>query len=166
LLIIISVLILAVSSALFFFYMQAFCEKALRREFSRPYFQDIIQAIQLEYPGLRDSVASDASLDYSYARFTLRCDFITLEYMLNNNDPAHWHLPRREKILILYFRFLLFWLPIRHAFKLGEKEAVLRLATVLQYFANSLGEKLSAIPLGNPQAGSGSPTRLHFRGNL
>lgn len=139
-----SVLVLVVSSALFFFYIQAFCEKALRREFSHPYFQDIIKAIQLEYPRLRDSLAANASFfNCSDAYCALKCDFMTLEYLLKNSNPSQRHLSRRERLLVLYFRFLLLSLPIRHAFKLQEKEAVLKLAAILQFFANSVGEKLS-----------------------
>ncbi len=138
-----SVLVLAVSGALFFFYLQTLCEKVLRREFSHPYHQDIIKAIRLEYPGLRDSCAADASFNYSDVRLTFKCDFMTLEYLLKNVDLSRRHLSRRERLLVIYFRFLLFSLPIRHAFKLHEKQAVMRLATVLQFFANSVGEKLS-----------------------
>ena len=143
---------LVVSSALFFFYIQAFCEKVLRREFSRAYFQDVVQAIQLEYPSLLDATASKASLNYSDAHLALECDFVTLSYLLENGDRTRRPLPRREKVLLLYFRFLLFCLPFRHAFKLREKEAVSKLATILQYFANSAGESLSISPLGNAQA--------------
>ena len=149
---ILSVLVLVVSSALFFFYIQAFCEKALRREFSRAYFQDVVQAIQLEYPSLLDATAPKASQNYSDARLALECDFVTLSYLLENGDRTRRPLPRREKVLLLYFRFLLFCLPIRHAFKLREKEAVSKLATILQYFANSVGESLSISSLGNAQS--------------
>ncbi len=146
---ILSVVILVFSSALFFFYVQAFCEKALQREFSRPYFQDIIDTIQLEYPRLRAAVASNDSLDYSDASHALKCDFITLEYLLTNSDRTRGHLSRPEKILLLYFRFLLFSLPIRRTFKLQEGGAVLRLAAILQYFANLVGERLSAGSVAN-----------------
>jgi hypothetical protein len=141
--VIMSVMVLVVSSALFFFYVQAFCEKALRREFSHPYFQDIITSIRLEYPRLRDTFAANASFNYSDACLTLKCDFMTLEYLLKNSDPSRRHLSGRERLLVLYFRFLLLCLPIRHAFKLQEKQAVLGLAAFLQFFANSVGEKLS-----------------------
>jgi len=144
-----SLLILVFSSALFFFYLQAVCERALRREFSRPFFEEIANAIRLEFPALCDASASSASMDFEDARLAFKCDFLTLSYLLKNAGPARRRLPRREKILLLYFRFLLFTLPIRHAFKLKEKEAVLKLATVLQYFANSVGEKLSVDPLAH-----------------
>lgn len=144
-----SFLILVFSGALFFFYIQALCERVLRREFSHPYLQDIIEAVRLEYPELRVAAASNVSVDYKRALLAFKCDFLALSYLLKNADPARRRLQRREKILILYFRFLLFSLPIRHAFRLKEKDALLRLAAVLQYFANSAGEKLSVDTLGH-----------------
>ncbi len=153
---IMSVLVLVFSSALFFFYLQAFCERVLRREFTQPYCQDIIKAIQLEYPRLLESSRSKASVEYLDARLALKCDFMTLEYLLKSADRTERHLSRREKILFRYFRFLLFCLPIRHALKLQENEAVLKLATILQFFANLVGERLAVTPVGsavpNPQS--------------
>ena len=142
-------IILVFSTALFFFYIQAICEKALRREFSHPYFQDIIQAIQLEFPQLRENLAGNASLDYSETRLALKCDFTTLAYLLKNSDRRRRHLSRSEKVLIFYFRILLFCLPIRHAFKLHEREATLKLTTILQHFANLTGERLSVSSMNN-----------------
>ena len=138
-----SILVLVVSTALFLFYLQTACEQALRREFSQSYFKEIIQAVRLEYPKLRDAVASNGLPDYAQARLDLKCDFFTLGFLLKKVDPSRRHLTRGERLLGHYFRFLFFSLPIRHAFKLREREAVLRLATILQFFANSVGEKLS-----------------------
>ena len=147
-----SFLILVVSSALFFFYVQAFCERAIRHEFSQPYFQDVIATLQLEYPRLGNMMAPNGSLDYSAARLALQCDFLTLGYLMKNSDPTQRRLSRIDKVLSLYFRFLLICLPIRHAFKFKEKEAVVNLASILQYFANVLGEKLSASSFDYAQA--------------
>ena len=138
-----SVAVLAVSAALFFFYIQALCQKILRQEFSHPYFREIVEAVHLEYPRLRDSYASNGPGDYRNARLALKCDFFTLNYLLKNGDPERRRLSRREKILILYFRLMFFSLPIRHALSLREKEGMLELASTLQFFANSVGEKLS-----------------------
>jgi hypothetical protein len=140
---IMSVLVLVVSTALFFFYIQTVCEKALRREFNQAYFQDVIKAIQLEFPHLCNSFDSNAFYNYSDACLALKCDFMTLEYLLKNGDPSRRHLSRHEMVLVLYFRFLLLCLPIRHAFRFHEKETVLRMANILQFFANLVGEKLS-----------------------
>lgn len=151
-----SVLVLVMSSALFVFYLQTICEQALRREFSHPYFKAIIQAVRLEYPQLRDSAASNGTVNYAQARLALKCDFFTLEYLLKNSGPSQRRSRRGERLLGLYFRFLFFSLPIRHALQLKERETVVRLATVLQYFANSVGEKLSVGSLAAAEAPLGS----------
>lgn len=147
-----SVAVLVASAALFFFYIQAICQKILRQEFSHPYFQEIIGAVQLEYPRLRDSYASNRPGDYRNARMVLKWDFFTLKYLLRNGDPARRHLSRREKILTLYFRLMFFSLPIRHALNFREKEAMLELASTLQFFANSVGEKLSVYSIAPAQS--------------
>lgn len=149
-----SVLVLVMASALFLFYLQTICEKALRREFSRAYFKQIVEAFHLEYPQLRDSISSDSRLDYAQTRFALKCDFTTLEYLLKNGDPARRGLAGAERLLGLYFRFSLFSLAIRHALNLREGAGVLRLASILQYFANSLGERVDITSLSAVQADS------------
>ncbi len=141
--------VLVVSTALFFFYLQATCERALQREFSHPYFREIVQAIQLEYPRLRDSYESNASPNYSDARLALECDFTALTYLVKRGGGASRRLSRPEKLLMLYFRVLLFSLPIRHALKLQERNAVLKSASILQYFANLTGETLNVSSLPN-----------------
>ncbi len=140
---VVSVVVLAVSSALLLFYIQTFCEKALKREFGRPYFREVVHAVQLEYPLLRDSYANHASLDYAQVRLALKCAFFTLQFLLKNSEPARRCLSRGERLLGLYFRFLMFSMPVRHVLNLKERAGVLRMATVLQYFANSVGEKLA-----------------------
>jgi hypothetical protein len=147
-----SVLVLVLSSALCLFYVQAICEKVLRREFSQAHFKQIIEAFRLEYPQLCDSIASNGSFNHAQLRLALKCDFFTLEYLLKNGDPSRCRLTRVDKLLGLYFRFLLFSLPIRHAFKLKEQGAVVKLASILQYFANTLGENLSVTSFAPPVA--------------
>lgn len=151
-----SVLVLVVSVALFCFYIQTVCEKALRREFSHPYFEQILQVLQLEYPQLRESAASKGSFNFPSTILALKCDFFTLKYLLKNSDPARRPLARSQKLLILYFRVLLLLLPLRHAFNLHEQEAVLKLSAILHYFANSVGERLSDPSLASARAGLGS----------
>jgi len=149
---VLSVAVLVVSAALFFFYIQALCQKILRQEFSHPYFREIVEAVHLEYPHLRDSYASNAPGDYINARLALKCDFFTLKYLLKNGDPKRRHLSRREKILMLYFRLIFFSLPVRHALNFREKEGMLELVSTLQFFANSVGEKVGAYSIAAAQS--------------
>ena len=148
-----SVAVLAVSVALFLFYIQALCQKILRQEFSHPYFREIVEALHLEYSRLQDSYASGGTGNYRDACLALKYDFFALKYLLRNGDPQRRHLSRREKILTLYFRLMFFSLPIRHALNFREKEGMLELASTLHFFANSVGEKLSV----NPTAAAQSP---------
>ena len=49
-------LILMVSTGLFFFYIQAVCQKILRRQFSQEFFQSIVNANRLEFPSVRKAI--------------------------------------------------------------------------------------------------------------
>ena len=53
---IVAALVLILSTALFFFYFQVTCQKILRRQFDREYFQSIAIANRLEFPSLRKSL--------------------------------------------------------------------------------------------------------------
>ncbi|HET7212550.1 MAG TPA: hypothetical protein VFL79_03105 [Terriglobia bacterium] len=151
-----SILVLVVSSALLFFYIQVSCETVLRREFSRAYFKDIIQAARLEYEQMCDAVNSKSAPDYAQMRLALKCDFFTLKYLLKNGGDSRRRLTRSERFLGLYFRFLLFSLPVRSALKLQERGAVLRMASILQFFANSIGERLTVTSFAVAEARSNS----------
>ena len=147
-----SIAILVMSGGLFLFYLQTICEKALKQEFSRPYFLEVSQAIRLEFLLLREELAEGASPDYAQMQLALRSDFFTLQYLLKNSDPSRRRLSRGERLVILYFRFQLFSLAVRHALNLQENQAVQRLTTALQFFANSVGEKLATVPVAGAQA--------------
>jgi hypothetical protein len=144
-----SILILVVSAGLFFFYIQTFCERALRREFDRAYFNDVLSAIQLEFPRLREALHTNAPIGYREVRLALKCDYATLSYVLKKSGSRERAVTRDDKALLLYFRFLLFCLPFRYTMKLGAKEATLKLTVLLQYFANSVGEKIGSPRMAN-----------------
>ncbi len=147
-----STVVLMMSGALFLFYLQTICEKALKREFSRPYFLEVSHAIQLEFPQLQEALAEGASPEYAQMQLALQSDFFTLRYLLKNADPSHRRLSRGERLVVLYFRFQLFSLAVRHALNLQENQAVQRLTTALQFFANSVGEKLATDLVAGAQA--------------
>ena len=147
-----SVVVLMMSGALFLFYLQTICDKVLKREFRRPYFLEVSHAIQLEFPQLREALVEGVSPDYAQTQLALRSDFFTLQYLLKNSDPSHRRLSRSERLVVLYFRFQLFSLAVRHALNLQENQAVQSLTTALQFFANSVGEKLATVPVAGAQA--------------
>jgi hypothetical protein len=148
-------LILALSLAMFFFYFQTTCQKILRRQFDREYFQSIANAIRLEFPSLRKSLEGvGAPVDYSRLRKILKYDFLALTHLLANAAKASQRYSNEERLLILYFRWQLLSLAVRHLVKVGEKKATLRLTSVLQYFANVVGERMNEVEFGNSTTAS------------
>ena len=147
---IVAVLVLVLSTALFFFYFQVTCQKILGRQFDREYFQSIANANRLEFPSLRKSLEEfGAPVDYSRLRMMLRCDFLALTYLLKNAANVNQRYTYDERLLILYFRWQFLALGVRRLLKLGENTAVLRLTAVLQYFANVVGQRVNAVKFGN-----------------
>jgi hypothetical protein len=135
---------------MFFFYFQVTCQKILRRQFDREYFQSIVNANRLEFPSLRKSLEEfGAPLDYPRLRMMLKCDFLALTYLLKNAANVNQRYSNEERLLILYFRWQFLSLAVRRLLKVGEKKAVLRLTSVLQYFANVVGQRVNTVRFGN-----------------
>ena len=147
---ILSWLILALSMAMVFFYFQATCQKILRRQFDQAYFQSIANVIRLEFPSLRKSLAElGVAVDYSRVPKALKCDFLALTHLLRNTADVKQGYSKEQRLLILYFRIQFLSLAVRHLVKVGEKKAILRLTSVLQYFANVDGERVNTVGFGN-----------------
>jgi hypothetical protein len=139
---ILSALILVLSGGLLFFYFQTLCQRILRREFDRAYFQTIVNAARLEFASLRQSLERPAaSLDYAQCRSTLECDLLTLEYLLKHAANLRQSLTWNERLLMLYYRLSLAGFVVRHWLRMDENSAFLRMAAILQYFANVVGER-------------------------
>lgn len=143
-------LILVISTALFIFYIQVTCQKVLRRKFDQQYAASIVNANRLEFPAVQKALEEfDAPLDYARLRMTLRCDFLALTYLLKNAGNLDQRYSREERLLIMYARALFFSLFLRHFLQLKEKPAVLKLAAVLEYFANVVGQRVNRVRFGN-----------------
>src|SRR5271157_3520661 len=147
---IVAVLILILSTALFFFYFQVTCQKILGRQFDREYFQSIANANRLEFPSLRKSLEDfGAPVDYSRLRMMLRCDFLALTYLLKNAVNVNRRYSGEERLLMLYFRLLFASLITRHWLRVGEKPAILKLTAILQYLANVVGQRVNTVHFAN-----------------
>jgi hypothetical protein len=152
---ILSWLILALSMAMVFFYFQATCQRILRRQFDREYFQSIVNEIRLEFPSLRQALEqSGASLDYSRLPKALKCDFLALTHLLRNTADAKPGYSKEQRLLILYFRVQFLSLAVRRSLRVGERKAALRLTSILQYFANVIGQRMNDVGFGNSPATS------------
>ena len=150
---VVSVLVLIFSTALFFFYWQVTVQRILRRAFDQEYFQTMVTTIRLEFPTLRKAFEEpNAPVDYARLRMIIKCDFRALTYLLKNAANVGQRYSREERLLIFYFRLVLVSLIARHWLRLREKPAVLELAAILQYFANIVGKRINSVRFGNLSA--------------
>jgi len=143
-------LILIVSTALFFFFIQVTCMKLLRRRFDRDYHLAIANANRLEYLSVRKAIEEfNLPVDYARVRMTLKCDFLALTYLLKNAVNARRRYRFEEWLLMAHFRAILLWLSVCHALRLREQPLILRLTAILQYFANVVGQRFESLRFGN-----------------
>jgi hypothetical protein len=143
-------LILILSTALFFFYLQVAFQSILRRQFDREYFQAIVNANRLEFPAVRKALEEfNAPVDYPRLRMMLKCDFLALTYLLKNAANVNQRYSREERLLMFYFHLVFVSLLTRHWLRVREKPAVLKLTAILQYFANVVGQRVNTVRFGN-----------------
>jgi hypothetical protein len=147
---VLSALILILSTAFFFFYLQATCQRILRQQFDREYFLAIVNASSLEFPAVRRTLGEfNAPVDYPRLRMMLKCDFLALSYLLKNAVNVHQRYSREERLLMFYFRLVFASLITRHWLRVGEKPAILKLTAILQYFANVVGQRVNTVRFAN-----------------
>jgi hypothetical protein len=143
-------LILTLSTGLFFFYVQAVCQKVLRRQFTQQFFQSIVNANRLEFPSVRKSIEDfNIPMDYPRLQLMLKCDFLALTYLLKNAANVNQRYSHEERLLMVYFKLVFACLVARHWLKLRETSAALRLTAILEYFANVVGERVNTVRFGN-----------------
>lgn len=147
---IVPMLILVFSTALFCLYCQFAVQKILRRAFSQAYFQAIVHSNRLEFPALRKAFEElEAPVDYAHLWLNMQCDFQALVYLLKNASNLRQSFSLEERFLMLYFRLVLASLAVRHWLRMREKPAVMALAAILQYFANVVGARVNALRTGD-----------------
>ncbi len=143
-------LILIISTGLFLFYLQATCQRILRTQFEQEYFRSIVNANRLEFPSVRKALDDfDGPVDYARFRMTLKCDFLALTYLLKNAANAHHRYTWEERLLMAYFRWTYLFMVMGHLLRTGEKNAILNLTSILQYFANVIGQRVNRVRFGN-----------------
>lgn len=149
----VAVAILILSTALLLFYLQATCQKILRRREHEEFYHAIVNANRLEFPFVRTAIQEfDVPLDYRRFRMQLKCDFLALTYLLRNAVNSSQRLSRDEKTLAAYFRVIFFLMTVCHVMGFGEKLLMLRLTSILQFFGNVLGERVSKVRFGDMTA--------------
>ena len=138
-----SIAVMVVSTALLLFYLQATCERILHRPFDQQYFRSVVSAFHLEFSSLRQ-----ASLHPEAVLMRLRVDFLKLNALMN--DPKiKGCRSYGENLLLLYFRAILLLSAAGRALGLRPDKGVNKLAAILQYLANLVGERENALQ-GSP----------------
>ncbi|MGA9057880.1 MAG: hypothetical protein WB763_15360 [Terriglobia bacterium] len=147
---VLAALILILSTAFFFFYMQATCQRILRQQFEREYFLAIVNASGLEFPAVRRTLGEfNAPVDYPRLRMTLKCDYLALTYLLKNAVNVKQRYSGKERLLMFYFRLVFASLIARHWLQVHEQPAILKLTAILQYFANVVGQRVDSVRFAN-----------------
>jgi hypothetical protein len=149
----VSVVILITSTALALFYVQSTCERILRQRAHEEFYHSVVNANRLEFPFVRAAIEEyDAPLEYGRFRMQLKCDFLALTYLLKNAVNSSQRLTPDERRLVLYFRALFLLLAVGHLAGFGEKLFMLKLTSILQFFSNVLGERVSKMRFGDISA--------------
>jgi hypothetical protein len=144
---------LIISMGLLMAYVHRTCETILRREFAHEFFHAVVNANRLEFPFVRKALEEfDAPVDYPRHRMQLKCDFLALTYLLKNACNARRRFSSQEWLLARYFQAIFFALITAHALRLNERALVLKLTSILEYFANVLGERVNTIRFGDMTA--------------
>jgi hypothetical protein len=135
-------LILILSTGLCLFYVQVICQKILRRQFEPGLWQAVVEANRLQFPSVRKALAGlGRPVEYRQLRMFLKCDFLALTYILKHTATVYQPFTYEERLLMLYFRLLFVSLATRHALRLRETPAALKLTAILEYFANVVAER-------------------------
>lgn len=149
----IAALILVLSTGLFFFYLQAVCQKILRRHFAQSFWRLIAHVNGFEFPLVRKALEGfGVSVEYPRLMVTLRSDFLALTCLVKNAAHDNQLYTYEERLLILYFKVVFVSLVMRHWLNLRETPAALKLTFILEYFANVVGERVNTVRFGNPTA--------------
>jgi len=147
---IVSTLILILSAAMVLFYFQITCQDILRRQFDQEYFRSVVNANRLEFLGLRKSLEEFGTpVDYPRLRTMLICDYLALTYLLKHATDAKHSYSDKERLLMVYFRWLFLSLEAHRLMRFGEKQVILRMTSILQYFANVVGLRANQVSFGN-----------------
>jgi hypothetical protein len=146
----VSLAIFFVSMGFLFFYLQAICEKVLRRQFSPNYSGAIVVSNRLEFPMVRKAVQDfDAHVEIWRFAPNLRCDFLVLTYLLKYANNVYQRFTYEERLLMVYFGILFASLRPCRLFRWHEKSIIWKLTVILEYFANVVGERFNQVRLGN-----------------
>lgn len=146
----VSVFILASSGVFLIFWLRSASQSILRQKFEQDYSAEVAEANQLEFLAIRRALGDSPTeiADYKGILAALEQDYQALSYLLRNAATVHvGHYSRSERLLILDFHLLAFWVRFSRASGLhGWRSGLLEMTTILQYFGNVVGQRLATFP--------------------
>ncbi len=152
----ISIFILVISAALLMFWLRSACQSVLRHRFEQDYSTEVAEANQLEYLAIRRALAEhpEEIADYGGLLATLERDYEALTYLLRNAATVHvGRYSRTERLLVLDFQLLRLWVRLKRLVGWPSWRAgLLEMTTILNYFANVVGQRLATFPGRLPAA--------------
>jgi hypothetical protein len=147
---IVSVFILLMSGTMLVFWLRSASQSVLRERFEQDFSSEVAEANQLEFLTIRKALANapEEIGDHRSVLAALEQDYQALSYLLRNAATVHvGRYSRSERLLILDFKLLTFWVRLSHT--LGFKSwrsGLVEMTTILQYFGNVVGQRLATFP--------------------
>jgi hypothetical protein len=147
---IVSVFILISSLALLVLWVKSATRSILRASFEQDYSREVAEANRLEFLAIRQALSSDLDEggDFGEALSSLERDYEALSYLLRNAATLHvGRYTRAEKLLVLDFHLLRIWARFSRLLGLRAwRSSLLEMTTILEYFGNVVGQRLTTFP--------------------
>ena len=142
----VSILIIGVSFALFLYWFRYTCLLILSAKTSRDYAAHIASANQLTFRETRDSLMDDSALaPLDHIRQSLDRDYRLLTYLLRHG--ASEVAPGRSlenRILMIDFRLMSVWFNLTHRVSTERARfALLEMTSIVGHLANTMGERIA-----------------------
>lgn len=139
-----ALVVLVISAGLCMFYLQATCDRVVRREFELDYSRALVKVVQLEFLQVRKTIEQEPQpVDYAGLARSLRADFRALTYLLRQTKSPSRKRSAEQCLLRGYFHYQLCSLRLRSLSNLGARAAGLKLSRIIEYFCKELGERLA-----------------------
>jgi hypothetical protein len=146
---VVSVLIFVFSVALLLFYLQAACERIIGRPFKEALAQPVIEGNKLTFPQIRRALeTSGTPVDGARFQVQLNGEFAALIHLLRSAGAERRRLSGTERTGAIYFRMLSGLLTVCRLFGMKERPLMLKMTSVLEFFANVLGERTRRVRFG------------------
>jgi len=146
-----SVFILLFSLVLLGFWVRATGQRILRQRFEQDYAGNIAETMQLDFFAIREALEETPEdiADYGGVLSTLERDYEALTYLLRNAATVHLgRYSRSERLLILDFQLLRFWVRLKRVVGLESwQSGLLEMTRILEYFSNVMGQRLATFSL-------------------